>query len=102
MKYFTFFILIFSYFLYASETLTIKQKQSLVIYNHKPSTQINLKAKMRKMAKISSDKAKEIASSICQEEIGVPLLTHQKSFLFYRFSSTHCDIRVNALDGTLL
>ena len=71
-------------------------------YNHKPSVVLQDTLKLKKLVKISSSKAKDIASKVCNEPVLYQKLTHKGQLLFYLNRTEECTVKVNALDGTII
>ena len=85
-----------------AQTLTIDQQIRLKTYNHKPSLHHTVEKRMKEMAKISAKDALLLAKAYCAEKNPTIRLTHQDAYLFYRIAEGSCDLKINALDGTLI
>lgn len=85
-----------------AQTLTIDQQVRLKTYNHKPSLKNTVKKRMKSMAKITQDEAYLIARTKCQEGEITLNLNHYKQYLFYEIKNNTCNLKINALDGSLI
>lgn len=95
-------LLLFTGMLFASQTLSIDHQQALKTYNHKPSQISVIEKRMKQFAKITRSEAVKIAKPVCPDEPLSTTLNHQNAYLFYTVKGQHCEVYVNALDGTIL
>lgn len=88
--------------LFASQTLTIDQQQTLKTYNHKPSQASTVEKRMKMFAKLSKSEAQNIAKPLCGKKPFNTSLKHQNAYLFYHIQGENCNVFVNAIDGTVI
>lgn len=83
----------------AETKLTFEEYNAINPNNQKPSIQMKARQAMKRIAKVDAREAGEIAQEHC-EESGTMNLRQKGWYLVY--ASDSCDIRVNALDGSVL
>ncbi len=98
------FILLLSLFTVANESnpLLVDSNINLQNYNHKPSLTLKHRYKLKRLARISPIKAKEITAQACKEPVVYQRLTHKGQLLFYMSVTNTCALKINALDGTII
>lgn len=98
------FVLILSLFTVANESkpLLVDSSINLQNYNHKPSLTLKHRYKLKRLARISPTKAKEITAQACKEPVVYQRLTHKAQLLFYMSVTNTCALKINALDGTII
>ena len=100
MKYI--FILAFiCHFSFAQE-MTVSEHLKLHTYNNRPSLQLRADRQMQTLAKINKQNALQIARKVCLKGKIVIKLTHKNRLLFYIAKTPSCEVRINALDGSLI
>ena len=86
-----------------SQQLKVDSSTSLRIYNHRPNIQLQHQQKLRRLSKIKPDAAKQIARKACNaKEISYLKLKYKGQLLFYRITTKHCVVEINALDGAVI
>jgi len=98
------FVLFLSLFSKANEAkpLLVDRSISLQNYNHKASVKLQHQHKLKRLARITSSKAKEITVKVCNKPVVNQKLTHKGQLLFYLNKTKVCMVKVNALDGTII
>ena len=86
-----------------------KDKQALVEsgiqlknYNHRPSVKMQHTLKLKRLAKITMQEAKNISAALCNEDIVYQRLSHRGQLLYYINKTKHCTVEINALDGNII
>ena len=87
--------------LYAQE-LTVSQLSKTRNYNHSFSGKIRYQRRLKKMTKITKEEAKKIAKEHCKEELHFSKLAVRHKRLFYKFNSDECQVKIDALDGSVV
>lgn len=85
-----------------SQPLLVDSSINLQNYNHQPSLVLEHQYKLKRLARISPIKAKEITAKVCKEPVLSQRLTHQGQLLFYKSLTLTCTLKINALDGTII
>lgn len=85
-----------------SQELTIEEASKLRSYNHSFSGKAREERAMRRVAKISRDRAYTIAKSVCKQKIYGSRLKMRNNRLFYIVNLKNCSVKVDALDGSII
>ena len=89
--------------LYTGETLTNGEHNSLHgPSNYRPSIKMQKKRKIHKLHEVNEEQAKVIAKEETKEEVTSLKLTHINKHLFYEVSTKNYNLKINALDGTVM
>jgi len=97
-------IIIFSIAVVTSaEQIKVRNDTPLSTYNHSPIAKMNYHQKLRRLSKVKMDQAKEIARKECNNQtIESQKITHRGQLLYYKITTQHCNIEINALDGAVI
>lgn len=82
----------------AETWLTYQEYSMIKPDNQKPSVQIKARTAMKHIAKVDQEQVGKIFKSRCEDAKDIVL--QRKGWYLY-YVSDACDIRVNALDGTV-
>jgi len=96
------FTLLFSLIASANTQLKVSSMTPLRTYNHKPTIKLQKKRQLRSLARIKENEAREIAISLCTQNVTSSKLTHRGQLLYYRIYTENCKIEINALDGAII
>lgn len=97
-------IIIFSIVAAANaEQVKVDNDTPLSTYNHSPIAKFRYHQKLRRLSKIKMDQAKDIARKECNDQtIESQKITHRGQLLYYKITTQHCNIEINALDGAVI
>ena len=85
-----------------AQELTVSQLAKTRNYSHSLSGKIRYQHRLKKMVKLTKKEAKKIAKEHCKEEVYFSKLAVRHKRLFYKFSSKNCQIKIDALDASLV
>lgn len=86
-----------------AQELSPSQSATLQNYNHSLSGKRRYKRKLQRLAEVSKDEAKAYAQKSCKaKEIETVKLTYRNRRLFYEIQTDECDIKIDALDGSVM
>jgi len=87
----------------SAEQIKVSNDTPLSTYNHSAIAKFRYHQKLRRLSKIKMDQAKEIARKECNEQtIESQKITHKGQLLYYKITTQHCHIEINALDGAII
>lgn len=87
--------------LMAETRLSYQEYTMLNPSNQKPSIQLKAKHAMQRIAQVDTEKATQIATQACGNDT-VEAVDLRREGWYLRYHVAGCDIRVNALDGTVI
>jgi len=86
-----------------AKQIKVSNDTPLMFYNHSPIAKLNYRQKLRQISKVKMDQAKEIARKKCNDQtIESQKITHRGQLLYYKITTQHCNIEINALDGAII
>ena len=89
--------------LFGDASLDTAQMGELNRYNHRTTVGFSDRAALKRFAKIDEEEAKRIALARCRPpSIGRVTLRRKGRTLYYRLRTPSGEIRINALDGSLI
>jgi len=86
----------------AVQELSLEQTSKLLHYKHSLSGKRHHQRTMRKMAKISPQEVTQKVEAIVKESVVQTVLMYQHRWLFYRVKTATQELRINALDGSVM
>ena len=90
-------------FIFASgQTLNYEEHGSLHTYNKRPTMKSKIRSRHHKLHKVNEKQARAIAKENTGEEVKNINLTHKGKYLMFRIQTEHYNLKINALDGTII